>query len=62
MEEPDFMSAHFERGRQLFELKSNKLAEQAFRDALIEDPNSAAAHAMLAMTLSRLGAALLLRR
>jgi predicted Zn-dependent protease len=47
------MPAHFDRALLLFDQSRYDLAEQELRQALGEEPNDPAAHALLAMCLSR---------
>lgn len=49
------MSAHYEKGRVLYQQRRYDLAETEFRKALADDPNAPLAHAMLAASLSAQG-------
>lgn len=51
------MSAHYEKGRLLYQQRRYDLAETEFRKALSENPNAPLAHAMLAASLSAQGQA-----
>jgi tetratricopeptide (TPR) repeat protein len=47
----DLMTPHLQRAAQLIRLNRHELAEKELRQALVADPNSAAAHALLASCL-----------
>jgi TonB family protein len=48
------MSTHYENGLILFNTKQYKLAEEEFRQEIVDNPDNSRAHAMLAMSMSQL--------